>query len=535
MKTFKILLLSTILYCSWNHLNAQPGEKSDKKYDVHEIKLFERADGSKAGAIAWSTAQSDSVQKFVIRNLDIMEPVQVLLQALSPNDEVTMQFVKEKWSEPESSISAKGKNIGKKTFRTYKTAAMSIKAKKAGIPYLILVQVGKKLPAKSAPLFKITNNKEEYENYQKGKRENTIGSDMGVTSIANSESGNGNPPANSTFLYIIIGLLVLIVALLGYFIFIKKGSKKVLMVIFLIGLGIYPAWSQETGPIQIPFGDGSSTTDAGITGLVNQTLIVDLYKRLSEQATKLANLNDSYDYLNEQLGALYDTVYEGLADLSEADSYLDEAYLALRDEFNQFKNDFVDNMPGQDTEGGHRVIPPGVSEVELNRIKSRIHDLEEKVAFLSNRDSNYAPEDDDQESVLVYCEEIRDCAMCLGDKAGAIIDVEEKLRELNRIIKYAEWITETGIATGNSLANSAPGMGMGWSRQLLEIQTSRRKLWEQYHDKYKELSTTRLDKAIDILKECNRNYNGDGGIYLDIDALKKSAINNNPEITTPIF
>tara|TARA_R110002050_G_scaffold204522_4_gene340258 strand:- start:193977 stop:195593 length:1617 start_codon:yes stop_codon:yes gene_type:complete len=538
MKTKKTLLLVLMIICSFCEIHAQPGEESDKKYNLHEIKLQEREDGSRVGAIAWTTTSSDSLQKFVIRNLSIMEPVQVILQSLSPNDEVTLQFVKEKWSEPESSISAKGKTIGKRIFRTYKTAALSINAKKAGIPYLILVQVGKKLPVNSTPLFKFTINKKEFENYAKNKSKNTKDSEMETTSISNNESGNGNSAGNSTLLYIIIGLLALLMVLLCYFIFIRKGSKKVLMIIFLIVLSINPVSSQEMGPIQIPFeptGDGSSTTDAGITGLVNQTLIVDLYKRLSEQATKMANLEDNYSYLNEQLNALYDTVYEGLADLSEADSYLDEAYLELKNEFNQFKNDFVDHMPGQDTDEGHRALPLGANEVELNQIKRRIRDLEEKVAFLSNRDRNYAPADDDQESVLVYCEEIRDCAMCLGDKAGAIIDVEEKLRELNRIIKHAEWIVETGIATGNSLANSAPGMGLGWSRQLLEIQKSRRNLWVQYHDKYKELSTTRLDKAIDILKDCNRNYNSDGGIYFDIDALKKSALKNNPEIATPIF
>ena len=291
-----------------------------------------------------------------------MEPVQVLLQTLSPNDEVTMQFIKEKWSEPESSISAKGKTIGKKIFRTYKTAAMGINAEKAGVPYIILVQVGKKLPVNSTPLIKITSDKNEYEEYLKNKGKTTVNktdTESAVIPVANSESGNDQN--NSSLLYIIIGLLAIMVALMGYFVFVRKSSKKVLMVIVLIGLGLNPCWSQEGEPIQVPFentGDGSRYTDAGITAMINQNFIVDLYKRLSEQAARLANLDDSYDYLTEQLNTLSDSVYEGLADMGETDSYLDEAYWELKNEFEAFKNDFADNMPGEDTEGGTRTIPP---------------------------------------------------------------------------------------------------------------------------------------------------------------------------------
>jgi hypothetical protein len=540
MKTTRIFFLLTFLFCSGNHLFGQPGE-SDEKHNIHEIKLHEREDGSKVGAIAWSTAPSDSVQKFVVRNLSIMEPVQVLLQALSPNDKVTLQFVKEKWGQSESNISAKGKKIGKKIFRTYKTAAMKISAQKSGVPYMIFVQVGIKLPVKSANLIKITNDKEEYENYLKnqGKNsENKTDADSAVIPVTNNENGGVNTPNNSSLLYIIIGLLALMVALLGYFVFVRKGSKKVLVVIFLLGLSINAAWSQEGGPIQLfptNTGNGSPYTDAGITAMVNQTLIVDLYKRLSEQAARLAILDDSYDYLNEQLNTLYDSVYEGLAELSETDSYLDGAYLDLRNEFEAFKNDFADNMPGENTEGGNRVLPQGLSEEELNLLKTRIRQLEYKVAFLSERDRTYLPDEGNEEQIVVYCEEIRACSMCISDNIGEFIDVEANLRELNRIIKRADWLTETGIATGNALANSAPGIGLGWHKQLLKIQKSRKNLWKHYHDKYRELSTTGMDKALYNLRGCIRENNPGGDMHLNLDRLKESALRNNPEVATPLF
>ena len=58
--------------------------------------------------------------------------------------------------------------------------------------------------------------------------------------------------------------------------------------------------------------------------------------------------------------------------------------------------------------------------------------------------------------------------------------------ELNRIMKHNNWVVETGIATGNALANSAPGMGLGWQKQLAGTREAQRKLYRTYTDKYAE-------------------------------------------------
>jgi len=525
MKAEKILLLVLMIICSVYEIYAQPGE-SDKKYNIHEIKLYEREDGSKAGAIAWKTASPDILQKFVIRNLSLTEPVQVLLQALSPNDEVTLQFVKEKWSEPESSISAKGKTIGKKIFRTYKTAAMGINAKKAGIPYLILVQVGKKLPINSTPIFRITNDKNEYEEYLKNKGKTTVNkvdTEAAVIPVANNESGGGNTPNNSSLLYIIIGLLALMVALLGYFIFVRKGGKKMLLLLLLFGLGFNSSWGQspsDPGPVDI----GALVVSRGEFNAAYDEIMNKLNEMMgatldNSEAFNAAN-NDIWNKLNEMMGATLDN---------------SEALTELQNEFNQFKIDFADNMPGEDTEGGTRTIPPNISQAELNRIRARIRDLERQVEFLSDRDREQNPEEENQEPVILYCESIIDCMDCIDRYLNPIYDLREKFLKLNRVLRQNDWEMEYAIDTGNNLANMAPGMALGWQQQYKKIQMARKGLWSKYHDKYDELRT-RYDNLIEGLNSCNDTFNPEGEAAYNWQKDAQGFLQNEaPELPTPML
>lgn len=477
MKAEKILLLVLMIICSVYEMYAQPGE-SDKKYNIHEIKLYNGDEGSKAGAIAWKTAAPDSVQKFVIRNLGIMEPVQVLLQTLSPGDEVTLQFVKEKWSEPESSISAKGKTIGKKIFRTYKTAAMKISAKKAGIPYMILVQVGKKLPVNSSPMFKIMSDENEYLN----KKGQTIGlkadSDIAVTPIANDSNNGGSSSSNSSLLYIIIGLLTLMVLLLVYYILVKKGSKKILLFLLLFGLGVNSSWGQsptDPGPVDI---------GALVVGREEFNALVNELRTTNN--LQYSNIDDNYrliDQNRDKIQMIEGWAQENFASLNrnwEGQENFNEAISTALDEmanqFNQFINDFVDLLEGN-----------------FNEINTKLSSLEAQVEFLSARDRNYAPENENDLEVLgltLGCnseEEYETALQCVMAYYHRMSDVMESYRELNRIMKHNNWVVETGIASGNSLANSASGMGLGWQKQLAGTLEAQRKLYRTYTDKYNEL------------------------------------------------
>ena len=493
MKSTKTCLLLLLLFCSGNLLFCQPGE-SDKKYNIHEIKLYDAEDGTRAGAIAWNTALPDSVQKFVIRNLGIMEPVQVLLQTLSPNDEVTLQFVKEKWSEPESSISAKGKTIGKKIFRTYKTAAMKISAKKAGIPYMILVQVGKKLPVNSSPMFEIFSDENEYNEYLNNKGQTSelkTDSDIAVTPVTNNTNSGGGSSSNSSLLYIIIGLLALMVVLLGYFIFVKKGSKKILFMILLSGLGFNSAIAQSS--------DGSGPVDFGalLVSKAEFNALVNEFR--SSNDAQYRGIDDNYRLIDqnrdkiqmiegwaEENFALLARNWEGQENFNEA---ISTALDDLANQFNQFRNNFID------------------LEGNLNEINSKLSSLEAQVEFLSARDRDYAPDDEKNLEVLgltLGCnseEEYETALQCVMAFYHRIHDLEEKFRELNRIMKHNNWVVETGIASGNANANSAPGMGLGWQKQLAGTREAQLKLYRTYTDKYNEFEG-RGENIIQRLENC---------------------------------
>lgn len=519
MKTFKIALLLTVLFCSGHYSYAQPGEESDKKYNIHEIKLYEREDGSRTGASTWFTNSPDSVQKFVIRNLGIMEPVQVLLQSLSPNDEVTMQFVKQKWDEPESSISAKGKTIGKKIFRTYKTAAMSIKAQKVDIPYLILVQVGKKLPIRSTPLFRITNDKNEYEEYLKNKGKtavNRIDAETAVIPVDNNQTGGGNAPNNSSLLYIIIGLLALMVVLLVYFTFVRKGNKKLLLMLLLFGLGFYSSWGQSDGPTPL-------TTEE-----INNLLGLEDVLAPQDGDVPIIEFGSPEWYAENPI-----PIIETEGGMTEDE--FKKMVLDMREDYLNFKRDFIDEMPGEDTEGGTRTIPPGINEEELNELRARIRNLERQVAFLSDQDRSYGPEEDDQEQILVLCLDIKACDDCTRRYDSAINDRIENFRKLNRIMRHNDWEMEYAIDTGNNLANMAPGMALGWQSQLVKIQNARKRLWRKYHVKYGAFMTDYWS-LINTQKTCHDTYNPEGkdtNHFLEQAELYIQG--QAPELITPVY
>ncbi|WP_339651406.1 hypothetical protein [uncultured Maribacter sp.] len=513
MKIVKLILLLTILFNTGYHCYAQPGEESDKKYNIHEIKLYEREDGSKAGAIAWNTAAPDSVQKFVIRNLSIMEPVQVLLQALSPNDEVTLQFVKEKWSEPESSISAKGKTIGKKIFRTYKTAAMAIQGKKAGVPYIIVIQVGKKFPMNSTPLFKITDDKNEYENLLKGKgliakSNKNIDSNSGLK----DGNGEGNTSDSSYLLYIIIGLLALMVIFLGYFVFVRRGSKKILFFILLFGLS-FSSSAQSDSPITLSQSD----------------------------INKLLGLDDVFSGKNnEDRGIVGGPVNSGIPiKIAEMDgNYTEEEFkemvMQMRDEFIEFKEEFAEGMPGEGSDGGPQRIPPGISQEELNRIRSRIQTLESQVAFLSERDRGYAPPEDSEEQIPIFCENIEECMECITKRTDDVLVLYEKFYDLNSILTYNDWLIETAINEGNNLANMAPSLGLGWQSQHLRLLKTRKDIWIAYHDKYGEL-LERVERIEQNRETCLKMFETDGFAVNWREMTKDIIRDQTPELVTPLF
>ncbi|MEX0289441.1 MAG: hypothetical protein AB3N14_10055 [Flavobacteriaceae bacterium] len=521
MKTIKLFLLTVSNICLMVGY-AQPGE-SDKKHNIYEIKLEERDDGSKIGAITSFTPSPDSIQKFVIRGLSIMEPVQILLQSYSATDEVKLHFVKEKWSEPESHIRSKGKILGKKLFRTYKTAAMYIKADKPNIPYMLLAQVGQKLPTGTTPLVRITNDRKEFEAYLESSRiqpGTTTGANQGNKTATGSQSGLTEDAGNSTLLYIIIGLLSAMVALLAYLVvFRKRGGKTTLLsLLMVLSSGLTQA-QFEAPPI--------STPD------INNLLGLDDPFENSEPSVDIVEYG-SQEYYDEMWGGDGHAIpIEGGPEPITEDEWK-EMVINMREEFQAFREEFVDGMPGENTEGGHRVIPPEVTREEMDRLRRRTRELEAQVEYLSNRDREYEPDNwEDEEPELAYCDESEQCVKCIQYYNEYANEIREDFRELNRIMVKNDWEMEVAIDMGNNMANMAPGFALGWQRQYIQIQKSRKQLWKNYHSKYAEL-LDEIENLVDKYQWCADTYGtalrDDWWLY-----FKEELRRETPELVTPML
>ncbi len=520
MKRIRLFLL--ISCCATAFLvHAQPGE-SDKEHNIHEIILKERSDGSKIGAITSFTPNPDSIQKFVIRGLSIMEPVQILLQSYSSTDEVTLHFVKEKWSEPESQISSKGKKIGKKLLRTYKTAAMYVKADKPNIPYMLLAQVGQKFPTSTTPLVRITNDKREFEEYLES---NQTGAEIkydtakGTKTEINTQGGH-KENTDSTLLYVIIGLLSLMVALLAYLVLFRKRGKKTTLLSLLMILCSGAAQGQfESPPISTPDINKLLGLDDPLEGSGSSVDVVEY---------------GSQEYYDQMWGGDGNAIPIERGPEPITEDEWKEMVINMREEFLAFKEDFVDGMPGENTEGGNRVIPPEVTREDINRLNRTIRDLQAQVEYLSNRDREYGPDNwEDEEPELAYCDEHEECVKCIRYYNEYANDIREDFRELNRIMVKNDWEMEVAIDMGNNMANMAPGFALGWQRQYIQIQKSRKHLWKNYHNKYGEL-LDEIDNLVDKYQFCADTY----GTVLRDDwrtYFKEELRRETPELVTPML
>ena len=188
------------------------------KIVTHEIKLTKLDNGAYMGAIEWTTGSIDSLQRYIIKGLDINAPIMVRIISKAPDHNIDLSFYKSGWDKEESKISTNGDKFVDKVFRTMNTAGLAVRSKVAGIPYLLIVKVGLQFPSTS--LVRVTNDKEEYSSHLKKigfkgdafSEKDETSNKLGLR-LTNKEKGN------SPLLYIIIGLLSIIIILLGIFLF----------------------------------------------------------------------------------------------------------------------------------------------------------------------------------------------------------------------------------------------------------------------------------------------------------------------------
>ncbi|MCF6279562.1 MAG: hypothetical protein L3J14_04360, partial [Flavobacteriaceae bacterium] len=161
MKSIKLKPLVIIVFLTMSLIANSQLIDPFGKVITHEIKLKKLNDGTRAGAIEWTTGGLDSLQRFVISGLDVKSPVMVRIISKAPDHNIDLSFHKNKWDKVESKISTNGNKFVDKTFRTMNEAGLGVFSKVAGIPYLITVKVGLQFPSTQS-LIRITDNKEEY-------------------------------------------------------------------------------------------------------------------------------------------------------------------------------------------------------------------------------------------------------------------------------------------------------------------------------------------------------------------------------------
>lgn len=83
---------------------------------THEIKLTKLKNGSFTGAVEWTTAPKDSLQRFVINGLDVNAPVMVRIVSKAPTHNIDLSFYKTSWDKMESKVSTNGDKFATKTF-----------------------------------------------------------------------------------------------------------------------------------------------------------------------------------------------------------------------------------------------------------------------------------------------------------------------------------------------------------------------------------------------------------------------------------
>lgn len=185
------------------------------KVVTHEIKLTKLDDGAYMGAMEWTSGGIDSLQRFVVKNLDVKSPVMVRIISKAPDHNIDLSFHKKRWDKVESKISTNGDKFVDKIFRTMGMAGIGVSSKVEGIPYLIIVRVGLQFPSTKS-LIRITDDIEEYNRHL---RKLGIAVSLPVTNEVtnNSTASLLDNKGDNTFVYIIIGLLTLIIVLLVIF------------------------------------------------------------------------------------------------------------------------------------------------------------------------------------------------------------------------------------------------------------------------------------------------------------------------------
>jgi hypothetical protein len=467
----------TVLFVAFSYLGFAQLIDPFSKIITHEIKLNKLGDSTYVGVIEWTTGGIDSLQRFVINDLDIKAPVMVTILTKAPDHNIDLGFYKQKRDVQESKISTNGEKFAHKIFRTMGTTGLGISSKVEGIPYLITVKVGLQFPL-TRSLIRITDNKDEYTRHMRSRGYQGVlfGSDD-TTSSNNVTSNKSSSSSNSdnSLVYIIIGLLAVIAILFAIFILKSKSSKTTMLLLCFFGFSQL-AISQGSVPHNLPITDMRPV----FIGYQTQNVENQLPITYGEPGLTPA-MNSEHREINGD-GIIRIQPNQSSNELSGEE--VEAIQRRMNEDSEQFDRDYGEGSPGEETDGDQRTLPTDRTIEELNRLRRQVQRLQAQVDRLSAQDSQYDNEGNEGEEILIFCERRADCQLCIQKGYGKFMKHYAYYRFLQNYYRTKRNQLDSWMSYGDALA-STPGAGLGWGPiKMHKVIPSMGELDDAYHDKF---------------------------------------------------
>lgn len=522
MKSIKLKPLVIIVFLAMTFIaNAQLIDPFGKVI-THEIKLKKLKDGTRAGAIEWTTGGLDSLQRFIIKGLDIKAPVMVRIISKAPGHNIDLGFYKKNWDKLESKISTNGEKFADKVFRTMNIAGLGVYSKVAGIPYLITVKVGLQFPSTQS-LIRITDNKEEYAQHMRkmgffGQLFEDDNSNSSTSFSGDSNNSNGD---NSALTYIIIGLLSIIIILLAVFLLKRKSTKNTTLILILLYSTQF-CIAQTSQPKLVPIdGQGNSPVFYEYrTSNVGNQVPVETVMNIG-----VADMVVAGDTSLETVLVRLDTA-PGVRELTGEEAA--EVLRRIKEANEQFDRDYGEGSPGEGAQGNQRTLPTDRTNEELNRLRRQVQQLQQQVDLLSQEDEEFDSDYDEGDEILLYCEDIDACRSCLDTNIQKFNIHLANWNYLQRFYSKEMTRLTDQIAYANAMA-SLPGFGVGWaSVSITIVRPAMKMLKEAYKKKFNEYIQS-MEADLEAIGACVRESPTRGSYEMQafsiINSLKAVMIN----------
>ena len=204
----------------------------------------------------------------------------------------------------------------------------------------------------------------------------------------------------------------------------------------------------------------------------------------------------------------------------------------MNEDRERFDRDYVEDSPGDNTEGDQRTLPSYATNEELNRLRGQIEQLQQQVDLLSQEDEEFDRDSDVGDGALLYCEDLEACQGCVNQAIG---DFNAHLAYWNYLQKfYLKEVDDLNdrIEYGNTLA-SMPDFGIAWGPILITvIRPAMNKLKAAYNKRF-DIYIESLEADLEDISACYEGRNGsfrtnDSFViqaYAIINSLKASRIN----------